>query len=109
MGSHPRVTDAIVAGSVDGGATYGFNFRQAVKKHGNVFKVIVKSPPMPSQAIVAHPSLPDGICAGIQKALPTIDPALLKGLGRYGYVIRPDSFYDFVRSMIGQSENTKGN
>jgi len=109
LGSHPRVTDAIAAGSVDGGATYNYNFRQAVKKHGNVFKVIVESPPMPSQAIVAHPSLPDDICAKIQKALPTIDPALLKGIGGYGYVIRKDSFYDFVRSIIRQSEKIKAN
>jgi len=110
MGSHPRVTDAIAAGSVDGGgATYYFNFKQAVKKHGDVFKVIVESPPMPSLAIVAHPSLPDDICAKIQKTLPTVDPALTKGFGRYKYVIRPDSFYDFVRLLVGQSENTKGN
>jgi len=109
MGSHPRVTDAIAAGSVDGGATYSFNFIQAVKKHGNVFKVIVESPRMPSQAVVAHPSLPDDICDRIQKTLPTIDPALLKGLGRYGYVIRQDSFYDFVRLMVEQSEKTEEN
>lgn len=110
MGSHPRVTDAIAAGSVDGGgATYDFNFKQAVKKHGDVFKVIVKSPRMPSQAIVVHPSLPDDIFNKIQKALPTIDPALTKAFHRYGYVILPDSFYDFVRSIIGQSEKTKTN
>lgn len=110
MGSHARVTDAIAAGSVDGGgATISFNFRKAVEKHGNVFKVIVESPPMPSQAVVAHPLLPDDICDRIQKTLPTIDPDLLEGLGRYGYVIRQDSFYDFVRLMVEQSEKTEGN
>ncbi|MCK5196769.1 MAG: PhnD/SsuA/transferrin family substrate-binding protein [Spirochaetales bacterium] len=107
--SHPRVTDSIVAGSVDGGATYDYNFTQAVIKHGNVFKVIVESPPMPTQAFMAHPSLPDSVCDGIQRALPTINPSLLEGLDRYGYIIRQDSYYDLIRLMIEQSEKAKGN
>ena len=42
-GSHPRVTDAIVAGSVDAGATWDYNWSQAIRKHGDLFKPIFKS------------------------------------------------------------------
>ncbi|MBU8848354.1 MAG: phosphate/phosphite/phosphonate ABC transporter substrate-binding protein [Desulfobacterales bacterium] len=100
LGSHPRVTDAIAAGSVDAGATWDFNWDQAVKKHGDVFKSILKTPPIPNLTIVAHPSLPDYICFKIQKILPTIDPSLLKGLPTTGFVLRPDSFYDGIRSLV---------
>ncbi len=100
LGSHPRVTDAIVAGSVDAGATWNFNWSRAVKKHGDVFKQIVKTPPVPNLTIVAHPSLPDHICLKIQKILPTIDPSLLKGLPTAGFVIRPDSFYEGIRLLV---------
>ena len=100
LGSHPRVTDTIVTGSVDAGATWDFNLSQAVKKHGDVFKPIFKTPPVPNHAIVAHPSLPDHICQKIQEILPTIDPSLLKGLPTAGFVIRPDSFYDGIRLLL---------
>ncbi|MGZ3720418.1 MAG: phosphate/phosphite/phosphonate ABC transporter substrate-binding protein, partial [Bdellovibrionota bacterium] len=36
LGSHPSVTDAIAAGSVDAGATWDFNWKQAVEKNGDI-------------------------------------------------------------------------
>ncbi len=100
LGSHPRVTDAIVAGSVDAGATWYYNWSRAEKKHGDVFKPILKTPPVPNLAIAAHPSLPDDICLKIQKVLPMIDPSLLKGLPSAGFVIRPDSFYNKIKILF---------
>ena len=103
LGSHPRVTDAIVAGSIDAGATWDFNLQQAVKKHGDVFKIIYNPPPIPNLAIVAHPSLPPDIQKKIQQVLPTIDPALLQGLPTDGFAVRPDSFYEPVRVIVEQT------
>ena len=100
LGSHPRVTDALVAGSIDAGSTWGYNWSQAVRKHGDIFKPIFRTPPIPHQAIVAHPSLPDHISHKIQKVLPAIDPSLLKGLQNAGFAIRPDSFYDGMRLLL---------
>ena len=103
LGSHPRVTDAIAAGSVEAGATWYYNWSRAKAKHGDVFKQILETPPVPNLTIVAHPSLPDEICAKIQRVLPTIDPSLLKGLPTCGFVVRPDSFYDGIRLLVDQS------
>ncbi len=105
LGSHPRVTDAIVAGSVDAGATWDFNLEQAISKHGDVFKIIYAPPPIPNLAIVAHPSLPLDIQEKIRQVLPTIDPALLQGLPADGFVVRPDSFYDGVRLIVEQTQD----
>ncbi len=104
LGSHPRVTDAIVTGSVDAGATWLFNWSQAIKKHGDVFKPILKTPQVPNLTFVAHSSLPDNICIKIQTILPTIDPLLLKGLPTAGFVIRPDRFYDGIRLLIKENK-----
>lgn len=102
LGSHPRVTDAITAGSVDAGATWDFNWEQARKKHGDIFKPLFVTPPIPNLAIVSHPSLPEEISEKIKKVLPSIDPALLKGLPNAGYAFRPESFYDGMRLLIEQ-------
>src|SRR5262249_60684094 len=40
LGSHPRATDALVAGSVGAAATWGFKFKQGVPKRGGCFQVI---------------------------------------------------------------------
>lgn len=104
LGSHPRVTDAIVAGSVDAGATWDYNWAQAKKKHGDVFKAILKTPPIPNLAIASHPSLPEETSAKIKKLLLLIDPALLKGLPLAGFVARPDSFYDEIRMLMKQEK-----
>lgn len=98
VGSHPRVTDAIAAGSVDAGATWDFNQAQAIDKHGDVFKTLA-AVAIPNLCIAAHPSMPPEIRAAIRAALLSVDPTLLEGLPTAGYVERPDSFYDVVRSL----------
>lgn len=107
LGSHPRVTDAIAAGSIDGGATWDFNLKQATKKHGDVFKVIYDPPPIPNLTIVAHPSLPLDIQEKIQHILPTIDPTFLQGLPTAGFAVRPDSFYDSIRLIVDQASKNR--
>ncbi|PCJ38090.1 MAG: hypothetical protein COA99_12245 [Moraxellaceae bacterium] len=99
LGSHPRVTDAIASGSIDAGATWDFNLSQATKKHGDVFKIIFTTPPIPNLCIAAHSSLPAEKADRIRNALISIDTDLLEGLPAGGYVIRPDSFYDVVRNV----------
>ena len=107
LGSHPRVTDAVVTGSVDAGATWDFNLGQAKKKHGDIFKIIYASPPIPNIAVVAHPTLPLDSQAKIQKALLSIDPVLLQGLPTKGFVLRPESFYDPIRVIVEQESRQK--
>ena len=98
LGSHPRVTDALVAGSIDAGATWDFNMRQAVAKHGDVFKVVFESA-IPNLLIATHPSLPDTAREAIKAALLSVNDETLQGLPTAGYVERPESFYDVIRQI----------
>jgi phosphonate transport system substrate-binding protein len=85
LGGHPRVTDAIAAGSIDAGATWDYNWSQARKKHGDIYKSIMETPPIPNLCVVAHPSVPASLQAKIQKSLTKIPPNLLRGLPAKGY------------------------
>lgn len=98
LGSHPRVTDALVAGSIDAAATWDFNLNQAVSKHGDVFKVIFQGA-IPNLLIATHPSLPDTAREAIKAALLNVDDKVLEGLPTAGYVERPESFYDVIRAI----------
>jgi phosphonate transport system substrate-binding protein len=104
LGSHPRATDALVAGSVDAAATWDFNLNQAVPKHGDVFKVIFQTA-IPNLLIATHPSLPDKAREAIKAALLNVDDELLKGLPTGGYVERPESFYDVIRKINQKVSN----
>jgi ABC-type phosphate/phosphonate transport system substrate-binding protein len=90
---------AIVAGSVDAGATWDFNWSQAMQKHQDVFKALWTSPPIPNVGIAVHPAVPEAMQKKVQDALLRIDPRLLQGLSPLGYVAKPDSFYEVIRQL----------
>jgi phosphonate transport system substrate-binding protein len=104
LGSHPRATDALVAGSVDATATWDFNLNQAVLKHGDVFKVVFQIA-IPNLLIATHPSLPGTVREAIKAALLNVDDKILQGLPTAGYVERPESFYDVVRRITPKASN----
>ena len=109
LGSHPRVTDALVAGSIDAGATWDYNLAEAVRKHGDAFKVILRTPPIPNICLVAHASLPPALCARIRTLLTTAPAERFAKTPMQGYVERPDSFYDVVRTLIDSDAILTGN
>jgi phosphonate transport system substrate-binding protein len=107
LGSHPRVTDAVAAGSVDAGATWDYNLKEATRQHGDIFKIVLKTPPIPNICMVAHPQLAPALRARIRDLLIHADPALFASAPMQGYVVRPDAFYDVVRTLI-DAEKTSG-
>jgi phosphonate transport system substrate-binding protein len=100
LGSHPRVTDALVEGSVDGAATWDFNLAHAVAKHGDVFKSLLDSDKIPNLGIAVHPSVSAAQRRIIQQTLTRIDPEKLNGVSAAGYVIRPAESYERIRRML---------
>lgn len=100
LGSHPRVTDAVAAGSIDAGATWDYNLANAQRHHGDVFKIVVRTPPIPSICLAAHPSVPPDLRRRIRELLPKADASLFASAPMQGYAVRPDAFYDVVRDLI---------
>ncbi|WP_353571200.1 PhnD/SsuA/transferrin family substrate-binding protein [Candidatus Albibeggiatoa sp. nov. BB20] len=99
LGSHPNVTDAIKAGSIAAGVTWEYNWRESKKKHGDIFKSIARTSPIPNVLLVAHPSLPAEIYTKMQQVLPHIDAKLLEHIPADGFVVRPTEFYDAARKV----------
>ena len=104
LGSHPRVTDALVAGSVDAAATWDVNLAEARRKHGDVFRVVLRTAPIPNICWVAHPGLGADLIARLRELLPVIDPRVLEQAPMQGYAVRPDAFYDVVRRLIDNEQ-----
>jgi phosphonate transport system substrate-binding protein len=103
LGSHPRVTDAIIAGSIDVGATWDFNLKQAIKKHGDRFNIVSVIGTIPNLGIATNSSLPRDEADRIRAALLEIEPVLLEGIPSSGFVTGEDEFYDEVRRAIEHS------
>lgn len=100
LGSQPRVTDAVASGSIDAGATWDFNLKQAIAKHGPVFKILAKTGTIPNLGIAANTTVPEAMQNRIRNALLAANGELFRGLPAAGYVVRDDSYYDPVRDVV---------
>jgi phosphonate transport system substrate-binding protein len=99
VGSHTRLIEALVAGSVDAGAVWSGEMKSAIETHGDVFRVLLESPPIPNSGIAIHPSVPADIQERIQKALINIPSELLRDITADGFVVKPDDFYTIIRDL----------
>ncbi len=100
--NHLNVTDAIASESIIAGATWQYNLAESIKKHGDIFKVIHATIPIPNNCLAAHPSLPQKLQIKIKQLLPSINQTALEKIGTKGFVERPDSFYNSVRHVMKQ-------
>jgi phosphonate transport system substrate-binding protein len=106
---HNGVTNAIVNNSVDAGATFDNHIQREIEIHGDAFRIIAESPPIPNGAAAAGPHISDATCKKIRKALinllpdaPANQATVRGGVGLGGYTIRNDQFYDIIRKVKKQ-------
>ena len=104
LGSHPRVTDAVAAGSIDAGATWDYNLLLAQQKNGDVYKILYQTPPIPNLCVVAHPSVDINLQQQLKELLLNIDPSKLERTTADSFTERDDSFYDVVRTVVAVEE-----
>ncbi|MGD9671567.1 MAG: phosphate/phosphite/phosphonate ABC transporter substrate-binding protein [Hyphomicrobiaceae bacterium] len=100
LGSQPRVTDAVASGSIDAGATWDYNLKQAISKHGSIFKIVAKTGTIPNLGIAANSSVPSTMQLKIREALLEAEERLFHGLPAAGYVVKDDDYYDTVRDVV---------
>ncbi len=100
LGSQPRVTDAIASGSIDAGTTWDYNLKQAITKHGAVFKIVAKTGTIPNLGIAANSAVPQEMQNKIRSALLEAKKELFRGLPAVGYVVKDESYYDPVREVV---------
>ncbi len=107
LGSHDKVTDAVASGHVIAGATWDGNFEKAIKKYGNIFRIIKKTKPIPFDAWAAGKNVPDDFIKTLREILINIpqNAKTSKGINIFGknslpytgFVKRNNDFYQVIR------------
>jgi len=103
---HENIIAALIHHSIDAGATWDESLTSAIRRHGNIFKVLAETNPIPLDAYAAGPHVSDQLCDAIRKALLLIksDSPLLRkmqnlGFPFDGFSLRNDEFYNVVREI----------
>ncbi len=97
---HDKVYGAVAAKSIDAGAVASELFANMTKEHGDVFRVIKKSEPLPLDAIIASKSLDEKLSKKIAETLQKAESSEIIKSSKSairGYAIRDDSFYQIYR------------
>ena len=101
LGSHSNVTDAIASGSIKAGATMEYNFKLSTRKHGDIYRVLWKSPQIPNILFASSSNMPDSIRSKLTEILPGIEAEKVKLPKRIkGFINKDDAFYDVTRNIM---------
>jgi len=103
LGRHHRVFDALAYGAIEVGAADSGAWNAAVKKHGEVFRVLARSAPIPRDPVAAAPHVDAALAARIQTILSDAraDPEFAREASELkGYAVRSERFYDTIRKII---------
>lgn len=83
MGDHDEVIKAVKNRAVDGGATWEVSYETNVKKYGDIFKIIYRSPPVPNDAWVVGGRVPASVGDKIAETLLSINNITATKNGKY--------------------------
>ncbi|WP_243545238.1 phosphate/phosphite/phosphonate ABC transporter substrate-binding protein [Pseudodesulfovibrio tunisiensis] len=105
---HDRVVEALLAGAIDLGAMSDGTYFTATRKHGEKFRILDKSDPIPLDAIIANEEVSSKKVLAYRRALESMPPdhAFCKamksilGWSAAGFQARDDAFYDSVRESL---------
>ena len=108
LGTHNKVTDAVINGTVDAGAAWDSIYHIAVHKHGDIFHLIEKTDPIPYDPWVVNTTVSKKFAEAMQTALvgitlKTRSPQGALVLGDHtpfsGYVVRGPKFYGVIKEV----------
>jgi phosphate/phosphite/phosphonate ABC transporter binding protein len=106
LGSHNRVIDGVLDGTVDAGGTYSEAVDAARSKglHVDDLIILAKTDPIPKDAIAARPQLDAALVNRLRQAfMETADTtsqyaSLMKKSGLNGFIEAQDEVYDVIRN-----------
>ena len=105
LGSHDRVIRAVLAGEVDGGASYTDAWDGAAKVLDlSPLQILAQTEEIPKDALAVRRDAPEETVQVLQKALLALGPQdpragrALKDLGIDGFVPGEDRLYDVLRA-----------
>lgn len=111
VGNHDEVIKAVKNRSVDAGATSDTNLESAEKIYGNIFRVVLKTPPIPNECWLAGKGVPPEIAEKIKTVLLGINENtrtadgrvvmnLSSGIPNVRWSERDEAFYDNAAPLL---------
>lgn len=104
LGKHENIIKALVAGSIDAGATYEDMIDEAINDFGDIFEPIAYTPEIPFDAYAAGPHIKIDVIKALQAALARYQRPINLGhavdIGPSGFGIFSDQYYDFLRASL---------
>lgn len=105
LGSHDRVIDAVLDGTVDGGATYSEAVEAARGRGLNIqdLEILAQTEPIPKDAIAARPGFDETLLNNLIKSFVDMTDKrsdcniLMKKTGLNGFISANDQVYDIIR------------
>lgn len=73
VGDHDEVAKAVKNHSVEGGATWDNSYDMNTKRYGPIFRIILRTPPIPNEAWIAGPGVPKDVALKIKQCLLSIN------------------------------------
>lgn len=115
LGRHDSVIEALRAGSIQGGAVSDGTLQNAVRRYGDIFRVLAVSELIPLDAVVASSAVPAEHVEAVRMALASLTPdsapmrAAREHLGwpAAGFVVLGDEFYEPLRRALASAEEEK--
>lgn len=104
--NHPALTDALVAGKIDIGATWEYNLERAIGKHGDVFSIIYTTYEIPGLSWIAAKKVDPAFVQKIREVQVEIEQEkslkdrLLKDTPDKGWMIIDEKTYDQVLDVV---------
>jgi len=107
LGSHNRVIEAVLDGTVDAGATYSEAMEIARNKglHTQELVVLAQTEAIPKDAIAARPGFDQELVASIKNAFidmtdkKSAQNLWMKKIGLNGFIATEDKVYDIIRKV----------
>jgi len=120
LGFHDKVIDAVAENRVDAGATADDLYEVGIQRHGDIFTIINKTPPLPGGAWAANKNVTDKFIDELQDVLTSMDVNTKTSKGKIifdgkfmtisGFVIRNNEFYNVISEtseLLEKYEKTK--
>jgi phosphonate transport system substrate-binding protein len=108
LGRHDNVIGALLSGSLDAGAVSDGTYVNAVKAHGEKFRILARSEPIPLDAVAAAPHVDQLLRSRVRSALTALTPESpsMKAVQRIfgwpaaGFSVEASGFYDSVERAL---------
>lgn len=104
---HDKVYEAVARRTIEGGGASSTAYPEAVRRNGDVFRIIARSEPIPRNAVVAGAHLHNDVVARIRRILATAETSTAFTASQSqlkGFSINDDSFYDIIRKARKMEE-----